>query len=119
MPNKPEDTNVDAEEFGNIETRSAQVEGVISAGTGRLIRGISFLSLNNEALATAIETAVGLAVRKPIENVMWCWYACKFNELGDTEDYMANAYGDLVTLEISVSGVPSVSSIEGTAKLGR
>lgn len=69
-------SRVSAEKFEQIEVRANQVEGVVAAGTGRIIRGISVIALNNEALATVIETAVGLAVRKTTETIMYCWYAC-------------------------------------------
>jgi hypothetical protein len=103
-----QNTNVGPAEFEQIETRAAQFEGVVSAGTGRLVRGVSFLSLNNEALATAIETAVGLAVRKQIEKVMWCWYECGFNQqLGEmVSGYAATSFGDVIELEITVGGLP-------------
>lgn len=75
-------TNVDpdlvnADEFAKIEQRSAQVEAATGAGVGKLIRGASFLSLNNEALATFIETALAVTARKQAEKVFWCYYACK------------------------------------------
>lgn len=108
-------TQVDEEEFQRIQTRAVRVEAVVSAGTGRLVRGVSFLSLNNEALATAIETAVGLAVRKQIEKVMWCWYQCRFNELEDVGDFAATSYGDEIELVIEVGGFPQ-QTIRGSAE---
>ncbi len=106
-------TNVDDEEFGRIETAAATWEGVTSAGVGRLIRGASFFSLNNEALATAIETAVGMAVRKPIEKVYWCWYACKLNEPNqEVGQFVATSFGEPLTLRISVTDRPDDMQIE-------
>ena len=86
-------TWVDVQEFDLIETRSAQVEGVTSAAVGRLIRGISVISLNNEAIATAIETAVGVALRKQTERLLWCFYSCGLNEPP------SNGLGDVTNVE--------------------
>lgn len=107
--------NVNEEEFGDIKTRSTQIEGVVSAGTGRLIRGISLFSLNNEALATAIETAVGMAVRKPMEKTLWCWYECGLNEdKGTDQGYLALQAGEVVEIEIVVTGIEhSVEAVSG------
>lgn len=115
--NDPTITNVDPAEFEKVQTRATQVEAVVSAGIGRVIRGISFLSLNNEALATAIETAIGLAVRKQIEKVVWCWYACKFDEIDDdVGDFVATSHGKDIRLTVNVDGLPDNQlRIEGKA----
>jgi hypothetical protein len=107
--------NVTEEEFGDIKTRSTQIEGVVSSGTGRLIRGLSLFSLNNEALATAIETAVGMAVSKPIEKVLWCWYECGLNgDMGTDQGYLALQAGELVEVEIVVTGIEhTVEAVRG------
>lgn len=111
-------SSVDEDEFGRIELRAAQVEGVVSTGTGRLIRGASFFSLNNEALATAIETAVGVAMRKQAEKALWCWYNCRFNELHKgVDDFAAmSAGGKEIAIEITVNGsFEETMKITGTA----
>lgn len=107
--------NVTEEEFGDINTRSTQIEGVVSSGTGRLIRGVSIFSLNNEALATAIETAVGMGVRKPMEKVLWCWYQCELNgDMGTDQGYLALQAGEMVEIEIIVTGIEhTVEAVSG------
>jgi hypothetical protein len=110
-------TLVRESEFERIETLASQVEGVAAAGTGRLLRGVSIFSLNNEALASALETAVGVAIRKQAEKAAWCWYSCGFDAAhSDTGDYAAIGYGSPIRLRISVSGltVPEFS-VEGEA----
>jgi len=49
--------------------------------TGQVIRGIGWVSLNNEALAKLIETAAGVVVRKGAEKVAWCIEACKADDV--------------------------------------
>ncbi len=79
VSNNPDQTNVDATEFELVENWAGKVEGTTSAGLGRVVRGASWLSLNNEALASLIETAVGVTLRKAAERFAWCWYACGLN----------------------------------------
>jgi hypothetical protein len=67
---------VTSQQFADVNTRASQVEAVAATATGQLIRGVSWISLNNEALAKLIETAVGVAARKATEKVAWCYYAC-------------------------------------------
>lgn len=64
-------------EFARIESRSGMVEAAVGAGVGRLVRGLGFVSMNNESLATLIETAFGVTSRKVAEKVFWCSYACE------------------------------------------
>jgi hypothetical protein len=83
-----------------------------------MIRGASLFSLNNEALATAIETAVGVAIRKQAEKALWCWYNCKINELhpGVDDDSEMSSGGKKILLEITVDGnFQNTSKICGTA----
>lgn len=99
---------VSAEKFEQIEIRANQVEGVVAAGTGRIIRGISVVALNNEALATVIETAVGLAVRKTTETTLYCWYACGPTK-ADPDALAApqpDEDSDSVALTIQLGGLP-------------
>jgi hypothetical protein len=102
-------SRVSAEKFEQIEIRANQVEGVVAAGTGRIIRGISVIALNNEALATVIETAVGLAVRKTTETAMYCWYACGPTK-ADPKALAApqpDENSDSIKLTIRLGGLPS------------
>ena len=117
--NDPAITHVDEGEFAAVEARATQVEAVTSAGVGRLVRGASWFSLNNEALATAIEAAVGVTFHKEAEKAVWCWYSCRFNESDKSTllaDYLAVGVGRPVKLKVTVTGPPEVSSeISGRA----
>lgn len=62
---------VTTEEFNAINDWGGRAEGVASSAIGQLIRGIGWISLNNEALAGLIETAVGVMVRKLVEAALW------------------------------------------------
>ena len=65
-----------AEHFASVNDEAAAAESMVGGVSGKLIRGISWLSLNNEAIAKAIETALGVAARKATEKLSWCLYAC-------------------------------------------
>jgi hypothetical protein len=60
--------------FSDSNTIADKAEAIAGAATGRIIRGISWFSLNNEALAEIIETAVAVSVRKGTEKLAWCHY---------------------------------------------
>ena len=64
------------ESFNEVERWGNTGDGVASSLTGKVIRGVSWLSLNNEALAGLIETYVGVAVRKVTEKTAYCAYSC-------------------------------------------
>lgn len=68
---------VTPDQFVAVNDWGNKVEGVVGAAVGQAIRGISWISLNNEALAKMIETAVGVAARKGTEKLAWCFYACR------------------------------------------
>lgn len=104
--NDPTITGVTGEEFELIETVSAAVEGTVSAAMGRLIRGISWVSLNNEALATVFESAFGVAARKGTERVMWCWYSCSRGGSEPAGAYGALAAGEPYTVKVVIGGTP-------------
>jgi hypothetical protein len=74
-----------AEDSDKVNERANQVESATSTITGQAIRGISWISLNNEALAKLIETAVGVAARKATEKVTWCYYACRASSSGKAD----------------------------------
>lgn len=113
---KNEKTGVDETEFGEIETRASRIELLASSGVGRVIRGIGLVALNNEAIATAIETAVGVAARKHTEKVLWCWVACGLNG-GKTAHDASMTLPDTAWIEIRMKG-PARTAI-GTAEPGR
>lgn len=70
------DKTVKATEFTKVNDLASQAESLAATATGLVIRGVSWISINNEALAKLIETAVGVAARKATEKVAWCVYAC-------------------------------------------
>lgn len=88
-------------EFDKVNERANQVEALTSTATGQLIRGISWISLNNEALAKLIETAVGVAARKATEKVTWCYYSCLAKAREDKADF-ADPIPQIRTVEIKL-----------------
>jgi hypothetical protein len=72
----PAKEQVKEDGFTKVNNWSASAESAAAGATGEYIRGIAWVSLNNEALAKLIETAVGVAVRKASEKVIWCVEAC-------------------------------------------
>jgi hypothetical protein len=73
-------TKLTMEEFGNVNDYANKVEGVVSSVIGRVVRGASWFSLNNESVAVLIETAVGVMVKKASEKVIWCGYCVAHKE---------------------------------------
>jgi hypothetical protein len=59
-------------EFTEIQTRANAAEAMIATVVGKAIRGGAIGSLNNEALARAVETAAGVIARHRTERVEWC-----------------------------------------------
>jgi len=93
---------IKAAEFDLIETRASQVEGVIGSGVGRLIRGASVLSLNNESLAQLIETSIAIASRKKSEKIFWCYYSCSNAlALANQEDSEEISLDDLLQIRVN------------------
>jgi hypothetical protein len=72
----PANYTVTAEQFASVNKDAAAAESMVGGITGKLIRGISWASLNNEAIARTVETALGVAARKAAEKLSWCFYAC-------------------------------------------
>ncbi|UCF66407.1 MAG: hypothetical protein JSV80_11480 [Acidobacteriota bacterium] len=112
--NVGQETHVDEEEFRKVEEWAGTVEGITSAAVGRLVRGAGWASLDNEAVASMIETSVGVAARKAAEKLIWCRYACELEDLYDTEmarkagvDDISLAGGRQIVLRIAVDGPPA------------
>ncbi len=74
--------HLSAEEFGEVEVFADRLEGLTGAAVGRVTRGLWWVALNNEALATVIETAVAVAARKVSEKAAWCWFSCELGRDG-------------------------------------
>jgi len=68
--------HISEDDFGKVEEFASRVEGATGAAIGRVVRGVSWIALNNEALAALIETTVAVAVRKFAEKAAWCWFSC-------------------------------------------
>jgi hypothetical protein len=95
MPEYKEDPDkhgTTTDQFALIEARSNEVESWSAAAVGRLVRGAGWLSLNNEAVATIIETLVGVTLRKETEKVMWCWYECAATAASQGGDFQGRDY---------------------------
>ncbi len=60
------------EELSNMQARANAAESMIATAAGKAVRGGSMGSLNNEALARAAETAIGVMARHTTERVEWC-----------------------------------------------
>ncbi len=67
---------IEAAQFASVNEYADLSESLAATATGQIIRGASWISLNNEALAKLIETAVGVIARKAAEKVSWCVFAC-------------------------------------------
>ncbi|PPK73944.1 hypothetical protein B0F87_11355 [Methylobacter tundripaludum] len=60
------------EEFEEIEANARNAESLTAEAVGKAIRGGSWGSLNNEAVAKFIETAAGVLARQVSERAQWC-----------------------------------------------
>jgi hypothetical protein len=112
---------VSPDEFGAIETRASQVDAASAAGIGRIVRGAGFVSLNNEALASVIETIIGVTLRKGAEKVLWCWYACAAPTPNNPKeqyiraDYHAMSPLSNASVTVTITGRETVTNLSGTA----
>lgn len=78
----PSKDPVSAENFTKVNQYAAEAESVASGATGLLVRGGFWIALNNENLATAVETGIGVTARKSAERVAWDYLSCA-NPAGD------------------------------------
>ncbi len=60
------------DDFNEIQVRANAAESIMATAAGKAIRGGLIGSLNNEALARAVETATGVIARHTTERVEWC-----------------------------------------------
>ena len=63
-----------AEKVNKLDSYASQVEATVTALTSIFIRGVSVVSLNNEAIAKSLETFAGVSGRKLTEKVLWKHY---------------------------------------------
>lgn len=61
-----------SEIVNKIQARANAAESMIATAAGKALRGGSMGSLDNEALARAAETAIGVMARHTAERVEWC-----------------------------------------------
>jgi hypothetical protein len=66
---------ISKDEFQDIEAKARKAESAIAGAVGKAIRGGSWGSLNNEAVATFIETFAGVLARQTTERAGWCLQA--------------------------------------------
>lgn len=64
--------SLNEEDFQDIESRARKAEAKVAGIVGKAIRGGSWGSLNNEAIATMIETATGVVARHVVERAGLC-----------------------------------------------
>jgi multidrug efflux pump subunit AcrA (membrane-fusion protein) len=95
-----------ADDFGKVNEFANKAEAFTSAAVGRVIRGLSFFSLNNESIATLIETSAGVIVKKASEKVIWCGLCAYKQAKGTRVEDPVSAFGTSPSMKatIAVSG---------------
>jgi hypothetical protein len=63
--------NVSPEEFTIVNDWGNRAEALVGSAVAKLVRGISLFSLNNEALASLVETLLSVTSRKVAEKAVW------------------------------------------------
>lgn len=76
IENNPSQGGLDTGQFVKVNEKAEKADAITRAAAGRLIRGISWFSLGNEALAEMIESFLAGASRKAVEKTFWCLEAC-------------------------------------------
>jgi hypothetical protein len=66
---------INEDKFQKIEAHARKAEAQVAGSIGKAIRGGSWGALNNEAIATLLETAVGVVARHTAERGEWCLLA--------------------------------------------
>ena len=66
---------ISADDFASVGEHADKVDTLVSNAVGKAIRGGGWISLNNEAIASIIESAVGTAAKKVAEKVAYCTYS--------------------------------------------
>ncbi|MDB5981852.1 MAG: hypothetical protein JWQ69_2867 [Pseudomonas sp.] len=59
------------ETWASINRVGNATQALVTTGMGTLIRGGNIAALNNESLATTVETFAGVTMRKAVQQVMW------------------------------------------------
>lgn len=79
-PSQVIQVSVTEEDFQDIESKARKAEAKVAGIVGKAIRGGSWGSLNNEAIATLLETASGVVARHVVERAGWCSQAQKSHD---------------------------------------
>lgn len=74
-PGNFETVTIDEAGFQSIEAHARKAEASVAGAVGKAIRGGSWGSLNNEAVAKLVETAAGVVARHMTERAEWCLQA--------------------------------------------
>lgn len=72
QPSRTLPFTITANQFQDMEAKARSTEASVAGIVGKAIRGGSWGSLNNEALARSIETAAGVLARHTTERIEWC-----------------------------------------------
>ncbi|EUJ11284.1 hypothetical protein Meth11DRAFT_2124 [Methylophilaceae bacterium 11] len=67
---------ISSDDFALVSEHSDRVDTLVSNAVGKAVRGAGWISLNNEAIASIIETAIGTSAKKVAEKVAYCTYSC-------------------------------------------
>jgi hypothetical protein len=69
--------HIDASASAKIANAAVRAETLVTSAMGEAIRGGILFSLNNETLATGIETAAGVTAKKLVEHEVFCYFKSK------------------------------------------
>jgi hypothetical protein len=72
----PLENDISTQDFYAVSELANQTEAHVSTAVGQLTRGVWWTSLNNEALASIIETSAGAVAKKCAEKFGYCVYSC-------------------------------------------
>lgn len=86
------------DDFASVGEYSDKVDALVSNAVGKAIRGMGWISLNNEAIASVIESMVGTAAKKAAEKVAYCTYSCTATKI---ESVMHSIRLNEATIEIT------------------
>jgi hypothetical protein len=96
--NVPQFGNISADDFSKVNAHADIVDALVSGVVGKTIRGAGWISLNNEALASMIESLIGTIAKKAAEKVAYCIVSCNKNECSESIENAA-----LEKIEVRIS----------------
>jgi hypothetical protein len=101
-----DDAGVTADQFRSVDSNAQRLGGLAGASIGRLVRGLGWISLDNEALAGLVESLFATVVQKSVEKVLWCYFRCEVAGAGLWDTGLEHAWGDGVQrVRISLTGL--------------